>query len=51
MEINNEQRAKAIAHNENHSSEKTGKLALQQHIYPIPLLTSPLKGEGLEKLP
>jgi len=26
-------------------------LVLQRHIYPIPLLTSPLKGEGLEKLP
>jgi len=26
-------------------------LVLQRHIYPIPLLTSPLKGEGLEKRP
>jgi hypothetical protein len=26
-------------------------LILQRHIYPIPLLTSPLKGEGLENLP
>jgi hypothetical protein len=26
-------------------------LILQRHIYPIPLLASPLKGEGLEKLP